>query len=72
MDLVKVKEQIEILKDEIIYYKIRYQEIDKEMLNEMKELSNMEIEILIRIIERKLQKGRRKFKKILLKNISHG
>ena len=55
MNLMKLKAQTEILEDKTTYYKIIYQEIDEELLNEIKELCPMEI---------KLQKGR-KIKKIL-------
>ena len=60
---MKLKTQTEILEDKTTNYKTKYQEIDQELITEIREICPIETTIPKRTMRKKLQKGGRKSKK---------
>ena len=61
---MKLKAQTEILEDKTTHYKTKYQEIDQELITEIRELCLIEIQPFLKELSKKImQKGGRRIKK---------
>ena len=68
LNLMKLKAQTEILKDKTTHYKTKYQEIDQELITEIRELCLIETQpFLQELWENNCKKEEEKSRKILAK-----